>query len=584
MIISRCARISLLSLLLAVSGLPLGFGQGVADAGREAVLVKPLPEGGAPPAVQYRDLAQQAGLQRPSVSGGVKDKTYLIETTGTGVAIFDFDNDGLMDLFFVNSGRFGEETKPAPHYLYRNLGNLRFEDVTEKAGIVPTGWGQGVCAGDVDNDGYTDLYITHWGQDVLFRNRGDGSFVNDTKRRGLSKPARRWGTGCAFLDFDRDEDLDLFVAHYVDFDPEETPHPGDASQCRWKNVPIPCGPRGLPAETMALYENDGKGVYSDISKRAGVAVPRDYYGLGVLTGDFDNDGWTDVYVACDSTASLLFRNRKDGAFEEVGLLSGTAYNEDGQEQAGMGVAAADYDGNGLLDIFKTNFASDTNTLYHNAGEWAFTDKTVLSGLAVVTRYVGWGAAFLDFDHDGRQDIFAVNGHVSPSVDGTPINESFRQPRLLFWNRGDGAFHPVSSQAGPAFEAEHSSRGVAVGDLDNDGSQEIVVVNMNERPSLLKHSGDRGNWLLVRALTRTGRDAIGARISATAGGRTLINEVRSGGSYISQNDFRVHFGLGDQGTADVVIRWPTGAEEKIPGVKANQRIEVREGKGIVAPGK
>ena len=365
--ISRGARMFLLSLLLAVSCLPLAFGQGVADAGREAVAVKPLPEGGAPPAVQYRDLAQQAGLRRPNVSGGVMDKTYLVETTGTGVAIFDFDNDGLMDLFFVNSGRLGEEASPAPHYLYRNLGNLRFEDVTEKAGIVPTGWGQGVCAGDVDNDGYTD-------------------------------------------------------------------------------------------------------------------------------------------------------------------------------------------------------------------------QTVLSGLAVVTRYVGWGAAFLDFDHDGRQDIFAVNGHVSPGVDGTPINESFRQPRLLFWNSGDGAFHPVSSRAGPAFEAQHSSRGVAVGDLDNDGSQEIVVVNMNERPSLLKHSGDRGNWLLVRALTRTGRDAIGARISVTAGGRTIINEVRSGGGYISQDDFRVHFGLGDQGTADVVVRWPAGAEEKIPGVKANQRIEVREGEGIVAPGR
>ena len=559
--------------LLAIAGSNAAFPQGMAVGNRRAVPAAPLPAGVVAPTVDYRDIAAEAGLAQANISGGAGEKNYLVETTGTGVALIDFDNDGLLDIFFVNSGRLNE--KPPPHRLYRNRGELRFEDVTEKASLIATGWGQGVCAGDVDNDGYTDLFVTHWGPDRLLRNRGGETFADESRPRGFAETGRRWSSGCAFLDFDRDGDLDLFVAHYVDFDIDGTPLPGEAPQCRWQNVPIPCGPRGLPAETMSLFANDGGGKFADVSEASGIAGPRNHYGLGVLTGDYDNDGRQDVYVACDSTASLLYRNKGDGAFEELGLFSGAAYNEDGQEQAGMGVAAGDYDGDGLTDIFKTNFASDTNTLYRNNGDFSFTDETVAAGLATVTQYVGWGAAFLDFDHDGRQDLFAVNGHVAPSVDDAPIDESFAQPGLLFWNRGDGGFHPLSAEAGPAVAARHSSRGAAAGDLDNDGDLEIVVVNMNEAPSLLQNFGPAGNWLLVRALASSGRDDIGARVAVAAAGQTQVKEIRSGGSYLSQSDLRVHFGLGKADAAEVSIRWSSGRTQKIGAVEANRLLTLRE---------
>ncbi len=559
--------------LLSIAGSNAAFPQGMAVGNKRAVPAAPLPEGVVAPVVAYRDAAAEAGLARVNISGAADRKNYLVETTGTGVAIIDFDNDGLLDIFFVNSGRLGETEAP-PHRLYRNRGDLHFEDVTAKANLAATGWGQGVCAGDIDNDGYTDLFVTHWGPDRLLRNRGGAAFADESRQRGFAETGRRWSSGCAFLDFDRDGDLDLFVAHYVDFDIDGTPLPGEAPQCRWKNAPIPCGPRGLPAETMTLFENDGSGKFIDISKASGIAGPRNHYGLGVLTGDYDNDGRTDVYVACDSTASLLYRNKGDGAFEELGLFSGAAYNEDGREQAGMGVAAGDYDGDGLTDIFKTNFASDTNTLYRNNGDFSFTDETVGAGLATVTQYVGWGAVFLDFDHDGRQDLFAVNGHVAPSIESAPIDESFVQPRLLFWNRG-GGFHSLSAEAGPAVAARHSSRGVAAGDLDNDGDLEIVVVNMNEAPSLLQNVGPKGNWLLVRTLTSSGRDDIGARVSAVAAGQTQVKEIRSGGSYLSQNDLRAHFGLGNADSAEVSIRWSSGRTENFGAVEANRLLILRE---------
>ena len=560
-----------------LSGLtPLAMAQmqGIASAGREETPARPLPKGVTPPRVEYRDIAREAGIVDPKPVGAL-EKTYLVETTGTGVALFDFDDDGLVDVFFVGPGRFDRRGDETAHTLYRNLGNLRFEDVSENSGLVSRGLGQGVCAGDMDDDGLTDLFVTHWGRDALFRNLGRGAFADETADRGLAGVVgRRWGSGCAFLDFDRDGDLDLFVAHYVDFDPEATPQPGEAPQCRWKNVPIPCGPRGLPAESMSLFENDGSGRFADVSNRSGVAVAPNFYGLGVLTADFDDDGWTDIYVACDSTASLLFRNKRDGTFEDVGLLSGAAYNEDGQEQAGMGVTAADYDGDGLLDIFKTNFASDTNTLYRNEGDWIFSDETFAAGLGVSTRYVGWGTAFLDFDHDGWQDAIVVNGHVASSVDGTSINETYRQPALLFWNLANGAFHELTRSAGEALSTPHSARGLAVGDLDNDGTEEIVVSNLDEPPVLLKNYAPTQNWLRVRVVTASGRDAIGARVRVTAGDRTQIREVRSGGGYISQSDMRLHFGLGAESGADVAVQWPSGEATEKSDVEAGQQILIR----------
>ena len=540
---------------------------------------RPLPPGMKAPAVDFRDVAAQAGLSAVVVSGDL-DQTFVVENTGTGVAIFDYDNDGLPDIFLVQGDRLKPGPVPLTPHLYHNLGGLRFEDVTQKAGIGHLGWGQGVCAGDPDNDGNVDLFIGQWGHNVFLHNMGNGTFRDETRERGLDRPGSRWSTGCAFIDYDRDGWLDLVVANYIDFNAQETPRPRDRSGCNWKGIPVPCGPRGLKGETMTLYHNDGHGHFTDVTKQAGVETPREYYGFTVLTGDFDNDGWPDFFVTCDSTPSLYFHNKRNGTFEEIGLTTGLAVNEDGREQAGMGATAADYDGDGYLDIFKTNFSSDTNTLYRNLGDGTFSDVTSRAGLAVHTQYVKWGTAFVDIDNDGWKDLFIADGHVYPFIEKYNLGEEFHQPRQLFWNRGDGQFFDMSFTAGPGITAKHSSRGIAVGDLDNDGSEEIVVVNLFEPPSLLKNFGQRGNALLVRAVTASGRDAVGARITVTAGHRKQIDEVRSGGYHISQGDFRVHFGLGDAVKADVGIRWPQGAVETLKDVDANQWIVVREGKGIV----
>jgi hypothetical protein len=570
---SVCVALSPI-LLLERKALPQMISTGATDQP-----VRPLPPGMKAPAVDFRDVAQQAGLDAVAVSGEL-DQTFVVENTGTGVAIFDYDNDGLPDIFLVQGDRLKPGPVPLTPHLYHNLGGLRFEDVTEKAGIGHTGWGQGVCAGDVDNDGYVDLFLGQWGHNVFLHNLGNGTFRDETRERGLDRPESRWSTGCAFMDYDRDGHLDLVVANYIDFTAQETPRPRDRSGCNWKGIPVPCGPRGLKGETMTLYHNDGHGHFTDVTKKAGVETPREYYGFTVLTGDFDNDGWPDFFVTCDSTPSLFFHNKRDGTFEETGLLTNLAVNEDGREQAGMGATAADYDGDGYLDIFKTNFSSDTNTLYRNLRDGTFADVTSRAGLAVHTQYVKWGAAFLDFDNDGWKDLFIADGHVYPFVDRYGIGEEFHQPRQLFWNRGDGQFFDMSGTGGPGITAKHSSRGVAVGDLDNDGSIEIVVVNLFEPPSLLKNFGARGNSLLIRAVTASGRDAIGARIAVTSGKRKQIDEVRSGGYHISQGDFRVHFGMGSATKADVTVRWPQGVTESFADVETNQWVVVREGKGIV----
>lgn len=559
---------------------------GVATGGGVSVPAKPLPPGMRPPIIDYEDIAAKAGLTGANISGSEKKKLYIIESTGTGVAIFDYNNDGLPDIFVVNGGRLqGNKVIPAPFFLYRNLGGLKFADVTKTAGLTHTaGWGQGVCAGDIDNDGYTDLFVTQWGQNILYHNQGNGTFRGETIERGLATPQSRWSTGCAFVDFNRDGFLDLIVAHYVDFNLAQTPHPGEKSECRWKGVPVMCGPRGLPGETISLYENDGHDHFKDVSDRFYITTPKIYYAFTPLVGDFDNDGWPDIYVTCDSTASLYYHNLGGKLFEEIGVQAGVAYNEDGNEQAGMGATAADFTHDGRLDIFKTNFADDTPTFYLNQGKNNFADVTAKSGLAVSTKYVEWGTYALDIDNDGWPDLIIADGHVYPEVNSGHIGEKFKQPRMMFWNRRDGQFFDVSSIAGPGITAEHSSRGLAVGDLNNDGQQEIVIVNMGEAPSLLQNFAPRlGNSIEIRALTDTGRDAIGARIAVTSGVHKQMGEVRSGGSFISQSDFRLHFGVGKANSVNVSIRWPDGPMSKVDtfrGVAADQVVTIQQGKGII----
>ncbi|MGO9239931.1 MAG: CRTAC1 family protein [Bryobacteraceae bacterium] len=565
------------SALLALFAAQYALSQ-MTSGSKTAVPRRPLPPGMKAPVVHFEDLAEKAGLTGINVSGSDVQQTYIVENTGTGVAIFDYDNDGLPDLFFVNGDRFDPNAPKPTHFLYHNLGNLRFEDVTAKSGITHNDWGQGVCAGDIDDDGYVDLFVTAWGHNTLWHNQGNGTFRDETQQRGLAGPTR-WSTGCAFFDYDRDGHLDLLVAHYLQFDPAHTPKPGDPGQCMWLGFPVVCGPMGLPPETVSLYHNDGHGHFTEVTGPAGLGAAR-AAGLTVLTGDFGNTGWPDVFVAADSTPSLLFHNNRDGTFTESGALVGVAYNEDGHEQSGMGASAADYDHDGWLDIVKTNFSGDIPNLYRNLGKVGFTEVTAQAGLAVHTQYVSWGIGFLDFDNDGWKDIVIANGHVYPDLDRRGVGQTFQQPRLLYWNRRDGQFFDVSDDAGPGIAARHSSRGLAVGDLDNDGDVEVVVVNMFQHPSLLKNYGDHGNSLLVRVLTPSGRDAIGARLALTTSLGTQIDEVRSGGYYISQGDFRIHFGLGADTRGDLAVRWPDGSSSAYPGLAAGHWFTIQQGRGIV----
>jgi enediyne biosynthesis protein E4 len=525
-------------------------------------------------APDFQNIARLAGLTDVFPNGGATSKQYIIETTGSGIGFIDYDNDGLLDLF-VLSGNGGTNR------MYHNQGNGRFRDVTDEVGLRSSGWAEGVCAGDYDNDGFTDLFVTYWGANHLYRNVQGRSFQDVTEAARLTQSRIRYNTGCAFTDIDGDGNLDLFVANYLKFDPVNTPKPGANPYCFYRAMAVNCGPRGLPFDRNILYRNNGNGTFTDISDTSGIAGPEGHYSLSVLTGDFNEDGLPDIYVACDQTPSLLYINKGHGKFEEEGVLRGVAFDQNGKAMSGMGLDTADYTGDGHASIFRTNFSDEFETLYRNRGDGNFDDVTLDAGLGQNTRYVGWGTGFFDFNNDGWKDLLLVNGHVFPEVDNLHIDIHYKDRPILYENVRNGKFRDVSQHAGPALLEKHSARGAAFGDIDNDGSIEIAINNQNETPSLLKQSSRApGHWVLLNlAGTRSNRSAIGARVKLVANGHAQFGEVRSGGSYLSQNDLRLHFGLGSADIIDrIEISWPSGMRQKVENQMIDQVVTIREPAG------
>ncbi|MDE3164230.1 MAG: CRTAC1 family protein [Acidobacteriota bacterium] len=544
---------------------------------------RPAPTG-RPWTSRLTDIARQAGLLHPTIYGAESNVQYLSETSSGGVALFDYDGDGWTDIFIVSGTRFHDAPPEATNRLYRNNHDGTFTDVTERAGLRRTGWGQGVAVGDYDNDGRLDLYVTYWGENALYHNNGDGTFTDVAAAAGVSGKSSRdypeWFSGATFVDYDRDGRLDLFVATYIDYDLRRVPVPGANPNCNWKGIPTPCGPRGLRPGRHYLFHNRGDGTFEDVSEKAGIAASHSSFGFTAVAADFDNDGWQDIFLACDSTPSLFFHNNHDGTFTEEGLERGLALNPDGMEQAGMGVAIASLHGDGIFDILKTHFADDTVGFYRGDGKGQFTEATLKAGLGVETRYVSWGAAFPDLDNDGLPDIFIATGNVYPDTERSLPAYPYRSPALVFRNLGNGHFEELGAQAGPALATPHSARGLAVADLDNDGDPDIVVWNRNEPPSVLRNDlTGRRHWLEVRLVgTRSNRAAIGATVTLEAGGRIQAQPVLSQTSFLSASDLRLHFGLGGATAATLTVRWPTGARERFPVHGVDRVLTLKEGGG------
>jgi enediyne biosynthesis protein E4 len=547
---------------------------------------------GLPLDVQFVNVARAAGLRAKTIYGGEKRNRFLLETTGCGAAFFDYDQDGWLDIFLVNGSRFEAQWTPANapvSRLYKNNRDGTFTDVTAQSGMARTGWGCGCCAGDFDNDGWDDLFVSYWGDCSLWKNLGNGKFADVAKDAGVTTRTKtglqRHNTGCAFLDYDKDGRLDLFIANYIDFDPKTAPLP-ESGPCLYKGQVVACGPPGLAGGKNILFHNNGDGTFTDVSERSGILKTAGTYGLGVAVFDFDNDGWPDIYVANDSTSSALYKNNHDGTFQEIAIDAGAAYSPDGKPQAGMGVSIADYDCDGNFDIVKTNFAGDATSLYRNLGSGSFDDQTFQSGLGKITRFLGWGAAFVDFDNDGWADIVLCNGHVYPEVGESLTESSYRQRKVAYQNLRDGKFREVTGELGPGMLEKVAGRGMAAGDFDNDGDLDLLVNCINDVPQLLRcDSRLKNNWIKVKTLgVKSNRTGIGARIycATSVSGKThrQMDEVRSGGSYLSQSDLRVHFGLGTAAAADIEVRWPSGIVDSVPNVSVNRVLTVVEGQGLI----
>ncbi|MGA2195603.1 MAG: CRTAC1 family protein [Bryobacteraceae bacterium] len=526
---------------------------------------------------QFTDIAAKAGLTASVVYGNPDKKKYILETNGCGIAFFDYDQDGWLDIFVPGGSQIGGAPPGTTNRLYKNNRDGTFTDVTQKAGLERAVWASGVCVGDYNNDGFDDLFVSCWGQNILYRNNGNGTFTDVTKEAGLLHSKPEWGAGCTFTDYNRDGFLDLFVSTYLNFDLKTAPLPGATENCTWKGIAVNCGPRGLPTGRNFLYRNNGDGTFTDVSESSGIAKAERRYAMTAVAADFDDDGWPDIFVACDSTPSVLYRNNRDGTFTDVALEAGVAYNEDGREQAGMGIAVGDANNSGRLDIFKTHFADDTPILYRNNGSSRFEDITARAGLGAFTRYVGWGAGFADFDNDGLVDLLFVNGNVYPELEQFFTGYKYKNPRILLRNLGGGVFENLSDDSGAGITACHSSRGCAFGDFENNGKIGVAIMNMGEPPSLLRNESTNGNrWLKLKLIgTKSNRSAIGAKVFVSAGGRRQRQEVLSQSSFYSQSDLRLHFGLGSATSADVEIHWPSGLKEIYSGVKSNQILGLKE---------
>ncbi|MCU1267825.1 MAG: ASPIC/UnbV [Acidobacteria bacterium] len=525
---------------------------------------------------RFTEISKEAGITFKHVFS--PEKKYIAESMSGGVALFDYDNDGYLDIYFVNSltvdlARSHQKTRSA---LYHNNGGTSFTDVTEKAGVGDIGFGMGVAVGDYNNDGFADLYVTCLGPNHLFKNNGNGTFTDVTIKAGVGDP--RWSTGAAFVDYDNDGKLDLFVSNYVDFDLNHLPEFGQGRTCQFKGVAVQCGPRGLPGAGDSLFHNNGDGTFTDVSKKAGVSDPNGYYGMGVICNDFDGDGLVDIFVANDSTPNFLYHNNGDGTFKETGFISGTAVNGSGKEQGCMGVTLGDYDHDGILDLFVTNFDDEYNVLYHGDGRNSFSDVSYAARVAAVSLpYVGWGTGFFDFDNDGWVDLFVGNGHAYPQRD------HYRQRMLVHHNNRDGTFDEVAERLGGALMEGRVSRGVAFGDIDNDGDVDIVVNDLDGSPQLLRNDGgNANNSALIKTIgVKSNRDGIGARVKIVSADLVQVDEVRSGGSYLSQSDLRLHFGLEQRTKIDLLeVRWSSGVIDKISNLSANKIFIVKEGKGVV----